>query len=407
MARRIAVPAIAFGMTIAYGAWLQPEWEPIRDDQQQYLALAHGLADRGEFTRAVAGEPFIPEPLRAPGYPALLAVLCRTVGCGHWPVVIAQALLFAMLVMLVAALAKRTMSPRAALVATVLVAAYPPLAFFAALILSDLFATALIAVAGYALMSGGTRGMAMTGLALGLAALTRPFFLLIAIPFAVVASWRGSVPRRQILALLGTFVLAVAPLFLYSFAVFRRPFTGSSGTQLWLGYFQFRGTDLDTFERSEAEGGAARIKAFVAERDRSKQPAEFLQLDADLGSRAVRLIAHDPLGYAARAMPRSVELWAGDLPVKEGIALPVDARAVVLSGELVLLVFGIAGAIVLARRSTSVAGALPLTVIGYVWILSLPLWAEERFSLPAKPFLVVAAVAGAAALMDRRRRRSA
>ena len=71
-------------MTIAYAAWLQPEWEPIRDDQQQYLALARGLADRGEFTRAVTGEAFIPEPLRAPGYPMLVAALCKTVG-DHMP----------------------------------------------------------------------------------------------------------------------------------------------------------------------------------------------------------------------------------------------------------------------------------------------------------------------------------
>ena len=84
IAERAAPPAIAFGMTIAYAAWLQPEWEPIRDDQQQYLALARGLADRGEFTRAVTGEAFIPEPLRAPGYPMLVAALCKTVG-DHMP----------------------------------------------------------------------------------------------------------------------------------------------------------------------------------------------------------------------------------------------------------------------------------------------------------------------------------
>src|SRR5439155_576346 len=74
-------PFLAIDATAAYAAALGPDPEPRRDDQVQYLALARGLIERGEFTRAGAGEPFVPEPLRFPGYPLLLAAVCRTVGC--------------------------------------------------------------------------------------------------------------------------------------------------------------------------------------------------------------------------------------------------------------------------------------------------------------------------------------
>src|SRR5206468_1694898 len=81
-------------LTAAYAAALGPDPEPRRDDQVQYLALARGLIERGEFTRAGAGEPFVPEPLRFPGYPLLLAAVCRTVGCER--IVAVQAVLLAL-----------------------------------------------------------------------------------------------------------------------------------------------------------------------------------------------------------------------------------------------------------------------------------------------------------------------
>ena len=63
----LAAAVVSFTLTLRYAALLQPQWEPRLDDQQQYLALARGLVERGEFTRAVAGEPFIPETYRLPG----------------------------------------------------------------------------------------------------------------------------------------------------------------------------------------------------------------------------------------------------------------------------------------------------------------------------------------------------
>jgi len=34
-------------LTLAYGAYLAPEWDPVRDDQQEYLALARGIVATG------------------------------------------------------------------------------------------------------------------------------------------------------------------------------------------------------------------------------------------------------------------------------------------------------------------------------------------------------------------------
>src|SRR5713226_5154737 len=97
----ITLAAAGFLLTVAYGAYLAPEWDPIRDDQRQYIALARGIVERGEYTRAVGPEAFVPEPLRFPGYPLFIAPLC-VVGCSHWAITFTQALLVAALVLIAA-----------------------------------------------------------------------------------------------------------------------------------------------------------------------------------------------------------------------------------------------------------------------------------------------------------------
>ena len=39
----VAFAGVGFLLTLAYGAYLAPEWDPVRDDQQEYLALARGI----------------------------------------------------------------------------------------------------------------------------------------------------------------------------------------------------------------------------------------------------------------------------------------------------------------------------------------------------------------------------
>src|SRR5205807_5441813 len=69
----------AIVLTIAYAAYLAPDWDPARDDQRQYVALARGLVERGEYTHAGVGEPFIPEPLRSEEHTSELQSPCNLV----------------------------------------------------------------------------------------------------------------------------------------------------------------------------------------------------------------------------------------------------------------------------------------------------------------------------------------
>ena len=202
----------AIVLTIAYAAYLAPDWDPARDDQRQYVALARGLVERGEYTHAGVGEPFIPEPLRFPGYPLFLAPLCVS-GCDPWVIAVAQAVALAALVLLTAHLARPLLGARGAVAAAALVALNPAFSFFAAHALSDLLATLLFAGAaiGFTSLSGRPRMWSGAGAGLLAAALvlTRPFLIFGPPLFALIAMTSARTRRAA-----GALVAAGIPLLL-------------------------------------------------------------------------------------------------------------------------------------------------------------------------------------------------
>ncbi|HYR93598.1 MAG TPA: hypothetical protein VEP48_05270, partial [Methylomirabilota bacterium] len=247
----LALALAAVALTVAYGVYLSPEWDPSRNDQVQYLALARGLVERGEYTRATLAEPFIPEPLRFPGYPLFLAPLC-VAGCSPWVITVAQALLLGALVLMVARLAAPLVGTRGTRIAAGLVGLYPAFAFFGAHVLSDLLGVVLSVATVLVAVSLAPRALA--GVAPGALAaattLTRPF-LVFTLPLAVLAiAWRRGARGRGVMFAVATlvFLIGVSPYVAYVERSFGRPVAGSTGAQLWLGYFQGMSAPLDAFE---------------------------------------------------------------------------------------------------------------------------------------------------------------
>ena len=441
---RVAVPRrvlllalVAVALTMAYAAYLQPGWESYRDDQRQYTQLAQRLVERGEFTRAPVGEAFVPEPLRTPGYPLLLAPLCATVGCGHWQIAIAQAMAFGLVVVLVYLFVRR-LAPDLAFAAAGACAFYLPIAYYAALALSDFAATAVMVLAMVLVARARSLPAALgTGAVLGFVTLVRPQFALF--PLAAAAAIllaredRSARERvRPVLAILAAAALVLVPFSAYSLGSFGAPFSSSSGWVLWNGYFQGRGSDaqgiaafrdralggaadaevvasgagvgLDPVESVQAAGAFREIAAFEAITDRRAQAYAWLDLDRSLARRATTLIAHDPIGWAERGITfRSIELWTGEIPMRvdDFHLLPALPRLVSMAVQLVLFVAGVAGAVLLALRRDR-AGLLVAAVILYTWFESIVFVTEPRYSLPARPALVIAAVYAVAAYASSR-----
>ena len=396
----LAFAAVGFLLTLAYGAYLAPDWDPIRDDQQEYLALARGIVATGEYTRATGTEAFVPEPLRLPGYPIFIAPLCVR-GCSMWGITFVQAIVVAILVVIVAKFAATLIGKRGGVIAGGMVALNPSFAFFGAHALSDVLGTVLMvgSVAAAAMLIPSRRaGGLFAGVLFAGSVLTRPLFV-VALPVTMLAvALRHGLRRTATpLALLViVFALAVAPYVAYTESAFGRPLVGSSGTQLWMAYFEVRGS-LDAMEREQEAAGRAALARFAAISDRAEQSRAWIVLDDELRARAVTLIAHDPWGFAARGVLRSAVLWTGDVPLRAEHITPTTA-ALWRVGGLTWFLVGFLGAVFMVRRGDPLT-ALPLLVILATWAVSYPLWAEGRYSLPAQPFVAI----GLAAMLVRLR----
>jgi 4-amino-4-deoxy-L-arabinose transferase-like glycosyltransferase len=400
----VVLAGVGFLFTLAYGAYLAPDWDPGRDDQRQYVGLARGIVERGEYTRATGSEPFVPEPLRFPGYPLFIAPLC-VVGCSQWTITIAQGLLVAALVVVTAKYASALIGSGGGIVAAGLVALNPSFAFFGAHALSDVFATVLlvasVATTAMLIPRNGRAGGLLAGTLFAAATLTRPV-LLFALPLSLLAVVLRHGARRTaapIALAVIAFVITVAPYVAYVGSSFGRPIVGSSGALLYVAYYQGLGESaLDPTEREQEQAGRASIARFDTVAGRAEQARAWIALDDELRARALVLIAHNPWGFAARGLMRSVVLWSGDVPLRsEDITATLATLWRVTN--LALFGLGLVGTARLFRRH-DLTSMLPLLVILATWALSFPLSAEGRYSLPAQPFLAI----GLAAVLIRLRR---
>ena len=126
------------------------QFAAITDDSHIYANLATNWLQHGVYGQTQGGQPekqILPTDARLPGYPAFLAGIFWLFGVGNFKaVMLTQILVDLATCLIVADLARRTVSERAARIAFVLAALCPFLANYAAAVLTEtleIFFTAL------------------------------------------------------------------------------------------------------------------------------------------------------------------------------------------------------------------------------------------------------------------------
>ncbi len=440
----VALLAFAHGLFFVW--YLHPELDSWFSDQQGYRRLGLNLAVRAMFTKVSPDAPFVPEILRTPGYPLFLAAIYRVAGFNQVVVGVAQSLLIALLAILVYLFAAETVGRRAGVAAAAAVALYAPFAFYAALTMSDLLAVIIFVAAVYTLLRGLSSGrLGWYALAGGLFAylvLVRPGWALFAPLFGAVwvisrRTWRCRLNAVRDFVVVGAVYLAVlAPWFAYTDTYFGAPaLSGVNwlGRALWYGYWHGRfpsseQVDLDVTvrlplsdqevqQRLAQSGGDIQGKMQYAQEWRSvyekylwepgklgtdAQPADlprsqFLAADEEFRALALQHIRSDPSGYVLRrVLFEPVVLWVSEIPLRpsQAAAIPTVAVRAMWGFQLLLLVLAGLGVLATWRRSPLGALLFVFSVV-YVCAVHLPIVNEPRYSLPAKPFVLLYAVVGA------------
>jgi 4-amino-4-deoxy-L-arabinose transferase-like glycosyltransferase len=434
-AARAILTLVALAHATFYIIYQRPDWATEWTDQNGYALLGRVLADTGRFTRYPNLPRFVPEVIRTPGYPLFVAAIDRVIGDGHLAVATAQALVFAAICLLVYGLALRVVNDRTAFAAALFTALYPPLPYFAALTLTEVFTTFLVTLGVYLWLRSlrcGNGWAAGAGAILAWAALTRPSFQYL--PLALIAAaWlvapRGTVARRRGIVLLTVFAAALTPWLLYN-VVFLKMLTftpaGGTGRTLWEGTWQvalpgrvqatLTGMATTTPDRvaldakvrayaGEVEMDAAPMLRYVHQwQDIRKiwtEPQEpweraraRVAADREYGRVALENIRRDPARHAWRRATRGVLLlWVTEIPIRYSDinALSTTTIRLIWAPQALLIVAALAGLYVVWRQGGRVEAAAFAALIVYVTAVHAVLYSEARYALPAKPVVVLLA----------------
>jgi hypothetical protein len=442
--------AIAFLHALFFIAYQRPDWTKAWDDQVGYQRLGHVLATTGEFTRYPDEVPFVPETIRTPGYPVFVAIVYRVAGESQLAVALAQALLFAVLPLIVFAMTAHLATERVALAAAAFTALFPPLPYYGALMLTELLCTVLVTMAVWfavrAVHTHRTRDYVLTGAFLGLATLTRPNFAMLPVAlvaFAAIAAgwrreWRSVLPWGWMLL---TFAIVLSPWLAYNLTYLHRltiaPAGGvgratweASWQGTWAGRVQADLTRLaDRYsESSEAELDRA-VEQFAADNRLPADPMlayvhqwrdirRIWETPTDPRERVIKRVVadeeywrvglenikRDRMGHVLRRTTIGLlVLWIGEIPIRytDINSLPTIAIRLIWLAQAVLFGLALVGLLVEIGRGRLREVAAPAALLAYVTAVHLPLLAEARYSLPAKPVMLALVAIGLAEIAHR------
>ena len=442
--RSLGLVCLIASLHALFFIWYQrPDWNSQWSDQEGYRRLGQVLAATGKFTRFPDAPRFVPEVIRTPVYPLFVALIYRVFGVHQIAVALAQVLVFVGIVLLIFAIARlATASDRVALAAAAVTAVFPPIPYFGALVMTEVWTTLLFTACMWLVFRArrepSAPRYAALGVLLALTTLSRPVFVLF--PFALAGLWFGVFPLlgrprpRPIdgASMLAAFAVVLMPWFTYNYVTLGR-FTlspaGGVGRGLWEGSWQAawsgRIQNELTHIGDETPDRAALDDRVRAVATRERLPAapmlEYVHQWQDIRriwndptdpyERAISRVAADqeyqrvalinlrqqPPAQLAKRLARGLfVLWAGEIPFRYSDInrLPPAVIYACWAIQAALLCAAFAGLLVLARSGRVAEACLLAAPIAYVSAVHFPLLTEARQSLPAQPIvLLLAAIA--------------
>jgi hypothetical protein len=386
-----------------------PDYRPAHDDRRYdriacaILVSGSYAAEPPEVTRRGCGEPpggasVAPSAFRPPGYPAFLAGvygISSHIPVDRWTAArIAQAIMGALLAGLTGLMAARVWGRDVGLVALGLAAVAPPLVLVGASLLSDLLFAVLVASAVLAgLTSRGRMSLlALAGVLVGLAALTRPNALAVLLPLAL-AAWAGAgggagMRMRPVIALVVAALVVITPWTIRNAVAFDTlvPISTHTGESL-------AGTYNESARERTDHPGAWRPPRQVPALADVFERGDEVWRQRELTRRALSFAREHP-GYLVEVSARNSLrlLGLGGSSWSRGnaraMSLPPVAGDVAAHGSVPIVVLALVAACLRAtRRAPWWLWLVPLLLV----VSTVPVAGEMRMRAAIDPFLIMLA----------------
>ena len=400
--RRVLLGVVALGLALRLAAAFHGTGQPLTGDQLSYDQVAWNLASGHGYAVGDAASGYHATATRGPSYVLLVALLFTLFGHGPWALFLVQALLDAASVLLVFRIGRLVFGRAdAALAGAALYAIYPPFVLETGLMLSETLVNALVLAAIAAWLEAEHHGEArgrglaatvLSGLAVGLAALSKPILAPLAGLF-FLAGWSPARPLRGF-GRLGLQVcvvsLVLAPWIARNAGTFHAFVPGVSlgGVTFWGGTGPAGGHVIGGLDDPKTPPGTL---AAVRGMDEIARDRWFY-------AEGRRVIAAHPGRYAVLLLKKIPRLW-----LNLGHDAP-PSRASLLLAAFNLLAIGVAVRAARTLNPDPAAGRLLLLLALYFTAIHLAFFAVVRYAFPVYAYLFAFTGAGALGILRRGRR---
>ena len=410
----VFVFVIGFALRVAYFTWAPRDYAATKSD---YDEIARNLVAGKGFSRAQtvhsSGESnalddvkTVPVASRTPAYPLFLAAIYKTFGRRMKLVYLAQTLVDMLSALLLYALAlKVTENGKVAALAALFYALYLPFMSQVAVLLNEtlfgFFVVGFSVLAVWALATPSTLTFLTAGAALGLTSLCRPTTYLFPVLFLAAALLRYRKGLRQVLApcaaFLAGFAVLIAPWMIRNYVVFGHfEFVGTLlGEQLYAANYEW-GTPGQPFPmvppqmRARLEGKSDRERNKILTRE------GFKEIVANPGRFAKNVALKTVKFWTAIGMgdPTFFYFSSGGSGRETSVFVAVVNIFLVAASVLTFIKF---------RGPWIHRALIPILLVGYVYIVHLPIIGVIRYSMPVIPFLMMFAAVGMVGLFAERK----
>ncbi len=379
-------------------------------DGPDYNNLAHNLLFHGVYSTA-ASPPLLSNVSRAPGYPVVLMVFdFVSIHLGIGQVLMVRICQFAMVAVtawLVYKIGREVASESVARVAAVLTATYLPLLNLAWYHLTEITTCLLVTLAMLLIIRLVRRTSesraAIWGLGLTLAALTyvRPDFAgllgiaVVALLLSGTGNFRSRARWGRPLIVVSIFLVALAPWTIRNYALTGKlvPVSADSGASLLASADQYAGTISDGMTSADFHTFLHQVAAIASTVHLKPGPKLEVAQNAAYTHAAERIFERLSVTRIVKSIPeREVYLW-------QPIVFPPSAGHAIVTAlgwaqYLILIALGLVGAAASRHRRTLLRD-WPLWVVAvYLSLLHLVFHVEGRYSVEARPMLIVVAAMG-------------
>jgi SAM-dependent methyltransferase len=388
---------ITVGMLLRLAWALLVPVEPV-SDPAAYDAFARTLAK----DHVYGWKATEPGAFWAVGTSAIVAATYLIVGDSYIGVVALNLLAAFVTMLLVFRLAELWFDRRTALLATACVAVWPNLIVFTTVLSSELYFIAFTLLGLWYWEKRDGRpwlNIVLCGVFWGLACYVRPVILLLPVALILPALTRGlpsvRVAGLKSVAAIALMLAVVSPWTYRNMQLFGEPVLVSTnfGPNLWMG------------NNPDSDGG------YMSPPKWAEELSEIERSHA-LGEAAKTYILSDIPGFVVRTLRKAVMLHSREnigitwnqAAIERGLgSTGVVAMKVIASGYWYLMLIAAVGGVVLLARHSVIGALFHPALIGWAYFTAVPavIVADERYHMPATPFIAILAGSFIAYLLRR------